>query len=91
MEGKGQIIIETKEEGENVVVTITDSGPGIPEQMQPHVFDLSATAKWEHTERGWGLYLSKMFVERHGGSIKCQSRPGKTTFRVILPYGGATT
>jgi CheY-like chemotaxis protein len=74
-----------------VVIGITDSGVGIPEEMLPRVFELFAqgdtTAHRSHTGLGIGLALSRRLIEMHGGSIEAYSDgPGSgSTFRLRVP------
>jgi signal transduction histidine kinase len=70
--------------GHDVVITVTDTGFGIPPDQLPRIFDGLHTTK----ERGMGLglYTSKAIVERHMGRISVQSKPGEgTTFTIVLP------
>ncbi|TPE53306.1 hypothetical protein FJM51_03780 [Amaricoccus solimangrovi] len=66
-----------------LVVTITDNGPGIPENLIRDVFDPFVSSKVNGT--GLGLSLVSKFVADHGGVVECDSRPGRTRFRVRLP------
>jgi two-component system, OmpR family, phosphate regulon sensor histidine kinase PhoR len=77
-----EIIIRTLEENERVWVHVKDSGPGIPEDELPRVTGKfyrgkAATAKTKGT--GLGLYLSKYFVELHGGQMQIKSTVGHGT------------
>ena len=68
-------------------VTVTDQGPGIPEEHLPHIFDrfYKGDAARTHTgSSGLGLSIVKAIVERHGGTIDVQSRPGRTVFVISL-------
>ena len=64
-------------------VCIHDSGPGIPEDLRPHIFDAFVTTKPQG--RGLGLALVAKIVRDHGGMVECISRERGTTFRVLLP------
>lgn len=64
-------------------ITITDNGPGVPEELQRHIFEPFVTSKARGT--GLGLALVSKIVADHGGVVACQSRPGHTTFRLLLP------
>jgi signal transduction histidine kinase len=91
MDGEGTLAISSKLEGEQILVRITDSGPGIPEEIQPLVFDPFFTTKKVGVGTGLGLNISRnIVVEKHNGEISVQSRPGQTTFLVRLPISGAT-
>ena len=66
-----------------LVISVTDNGPGIPEELQDHLFDAFVTSKPKGS--GLGLALVSKMVNDHGGAIEFESLPGKTTFRVMLP------
>lgn len=66
-----------------LVVTITDNGPGIPENLIRDVFDPFVSSKVNGS--GLGLSLVSKFIADHGGVVECDSRPGRTRFRVRLP------
>jgi two-component system nitrogen regulation sensor histidine kinase GlnL len=64
-------------------VSIRDNGPGIPEDIRPHLFEPFVTAK--NTGSGLGLALVAKIIGDHGGLIEVDSRPGRTDFRLHLP------
>ncbi len=71
-------------QGRSAVITVTDTGFGIPPEQLPQIFDGLHTTK----ERGMGLglYTSKAIVERHMGRMSVQSKPSEgTTFTIVLP------
>lgn len=72
-----------KSESLPLVVTITDNGPGIPENIIRDIFDPFVSSKVNGT--GLGLSLVSKFVSDHGGVVECDSRQGRTRFRVRLP------
>lgn len=66
-----------------LVVTVRDNGPGIPEDIRPHLFEAFVTSK--SSGSGLGLALVAKIVGDHGGLIEVDSRPGRTEFRLFLP------
>jgi two-component system, NtrC family, nitrogen regulation sensor histidine kinase GlnL len=66
-----------------LVVTVTDNGDGIPEDIQPHLFDPFVSTK--HNGSGLGLALVAKVIGDHGGVIEFDSQPRRTVFRVYLP------
>ncbi|HZI64100.1 MAG TPA: PAS domain-containing sensor histidine kinase, partial [Thermoanaerobaculia bacterium] len=68
-------------------VVVADSGPGIPEEERPRIFDMHFTTKTTGT--GIGLYVARSIVEAHGGEISVESEPGRgSRFRLRLPALG---
>jgi len=69
-----------------VVVTIADTGPGMPEQLQAHAFEPFFTTKEVGEGTGLGLDISRrIIVDRHSGEITLESSPGRTVLEVRLP------
>lgn len=64
-------------------VSVQDNGPGIPEDLRPHLFDAFVTTKKNGS--GLGLALVAKIVGDHGGVIDLESQPRRTVFRVRLP------
>ncbi len=62
---------------------VTDNGPGVPQDMLPHLFDPFVTTKTNGS--GLGLALVARIIGDHGGIIECDSHPSRTTFRVLMP------
>lgn len=86
MQGQGQITIRTRALGQRVQVEITDNGPGIPAEIQPRLFEAFFTTKEPGVGTGLGLHISyNIIVQKHFGDIGVKSRPGETTFTVMLP------
>jgi two-component system NtrC family sensor kinase len=80
------ILITTKDYPENIVISITDTGAGMTEEVKQHIFDPFYTTK--DIGEGTGLGLSIVFgiIEKHHGMIEVVSKPGEgTTFTVMLP------
>ncbi|MDP8960136.1 MAG: ATP-binding protein [Actinomycetota bacterium] len=85
MGDEGTLTLRTRLEDGRVVVEVTDSGPGIPGQVLPRIFEPYFTTKPPGQGTGLGLHVSYDIVGRHGGDLRVDSRPGETTFRVFLP------
>jgi signal transduction histidine kinase len=84
----GQVTIQTRHGGDEYLVTVRDTGPGISPEDQQKLFRPFVRLKSAGRERGSGLGLSlvKTVVERHGGRISVESSPGQgTLFTVHLP------
>ncbi len=89
-EAGGEIRIVTTTDGDDVVLTVTDDGPGIPPEILPRIFDPFFTTKDVGEGSGLGLSIVHGIVERHGGRITVHSARGRgTTFKVVLPRHAA--
>jgi signal transduction histidine kinase len=86
MNGKGQLQLLTRRDGEFVRVEIIDSGSGIPANIQSRIFEPFYTTKPIGKGTGLGLDIVRRIVEnRHLGHVAVESRPGRTCFIVCLP------
>lgn len=86
---RGQIRIQTILEQEEIVIRISDSGVGIPEEHLGKLFDPFFTTKPVGQGTGLGLSIAHGIVENHRGTIAVESEVGKgTTFTVRLPAQG---
>jgi two-component system NtrC family sensor kinase len=73
---------------DSVVLEVTDTGPGIPLELQTRIFEPFFTTKPTQEGTGLGLSLCRGILEAHGGSIRVQSQPGQgTSFLIELPIG----
>jgi signal transduction histidine kinase len=88
MGSRGELEIETTVEDGDVQVAIQDSGPGIPAEAVARIFEPFFTTKSKGEGTGLGLAITARIVEKHGGRINVQSRPGCTRFEVRLPVDG---
>jgi len=84
---KGKISISTRCDKTNIIITLTDTGKGIPDQIRQKIFDPFFTTKDVGKGTGQGLAIShSIVVDMHGGSISAESIPGNgATFIIIIP------
>ncbi len=86
MAGAGTLRLSTRAEGNVVVVEVGDTGPGMPQHVAARAFEPFYTTKDVGKGTGLGLDIARrIVVERHGGAINIDSRPGKTVLQVRLP------
>jgi PAS domain S-box-containing protein len=85
MQYKGELRVKVWQAGEEMAVTITDNGPGIPPEIQHRIFEAFFTTKPLGEGTGLGLDIVKKIVEKHHGRIEVQSKFGETSFIVYLP------
>ena len=87
----GRIVVHAETGGSEVKLAVEDTGPGIPEEQQSHIFD----RYWNRTGGGGlglGLYIAKGIVEAHGGKLWLRSRTGEgSTFYFTLPAGATAS
>lgn len=85
MDPGGELSVRTYRERDCVAVEIVDSGPGIPDDIQTRIFEPFFTTKPLGKGTGLGLDIVKRIIDRHKGRIYLDSKPGQTTFRILLP------
>lgn len=86
MDGAGTLRLATRAEGAAVIIEIGDTGPGMPPQVAARAFEAFYTTKDVGKGIGLGLDIAqRIIVERHGGTITIDSRPGETVLRVSIP------
>lgn len=85
MDEKGDLWIDLEEKSGMAQVRITDSGPGIPQDVLPRIFEAFYTTKPVGQGTGLGLDIVRRIVEKHQGTISVESEPGRTCFTVQLP------
>ncbi len=86
MNGGGTLRVASGTNGDDVEITVTDTGPGIPEEIRSSVFEPFVTTKPEGKGTGLGLSTVLMVVERHEGRVDFSTKVGDgTTFRILLP------
>ncbi len=87
---QGSITLNSRSDDQRVSIEVTDTGPGIPPEDLPHLFERFYRADKSRSREsggsGLGLAIAKSIVEAHGGSISATSEPGKgTTMQLQLP------
>jgi len=81
------IRIASSRDGEKIRIAFSDTGPGIPLELQQRIFDPFFTTKEVGTGTGLGLSITYSILKEYGGEISVDSRPGKgAMFLVELPY-----
>lgn len=84
----GTVVVEIAEGVEEVTLSVTDDGPGLPQEVVGKLFQPFVTTKISGT--GLGLAIVKTSIEGHGGSVEVSSEPGRTRFTLRLPKSGLT-
>lgn len=79
------LTVRTAVEPRSVLVEITDSGKGIPQDLQGRIFEPFFTTKGVGKGTGLGLDIVQRIVRNHNGTIDLESEPGRTTFSIRLP------
>jgi signal transduction histidine kinase len=87
---RGLIRVTTRREGDQVAVSISDNGCGIPQDLRARIFDPFFTTKRFGKGTGQGLAIAHaIIVDKHGGSLNLESEPGRgSTFVIRLPING---
>ena len=85
-----EISVGASIDGDEVLVTVADNGPGIPLADQPHVFERFYRVHKDRSRAvggtGLGLSIVKHVVQAHGGQVSVHSQPGRgAAFRVRIP------
>lgn len=86
-----RVLVNIRRDGENILLSVRDSGIGIPSQDQLKIFGKFFRAenarKKDNVGSGLGLYTTKRIIEKHGGKIRFESSESGTTFHITLPIG----
>lgn len=88
------VTVALARDGDDAVIEVADDGPGIPDALQPVLFERFARGDSSRSRgtgsTGLGLAIVAAVVEAHGGSVAVESRAGATAFRVRLPLASAS-
>ncbi len=79
--GKLKVLVD--KQGDEIMWKVSDTGPGIPQELRGRLFELFATGKKGGT--GLGLAIVKKIIDDHHGTVECESDPSGTTFTVRMP------
>ena len=83
---QGKVILATRRENGSVIVSVQDTGKGIPENVRPRIFEPFFTTKTNGEGTGIGLAICREIVERSGGKISAESSHEEgALFQIILP------
>jgi signal transduction histidine kinase len=86
MGGAGTLRLATRAEGDDVVIEVGDTGPGMPPEVAARAFEPFYSTKDVGKGTGLGLDIAqRIVVERHGGTITIDSLPGETVLRIRIP------
>jgi signal transduction histidine kinase/FixJ family two-component response regulator len=85
MDNRGTLTIDVTTIDEQVQISFTDSGKGIPEEIKSKIFAPFFTTKAPGEGSGLGLDIVNKIIKKHQGKIKVESIPGQTIFKVFLP------
>ena len=90
MQGQGEVTIRVVVKGRWVEIRVSDTGPGIPLELQERIFEFSYSSRSAHPGKlGFGLWWVKSLVTRFGGRVAVESPDqGGTTFILSLPLSG---
>ena len=86
----GSVQVLARRQGNRVVVSVIDDGPGIASDVREHIFEPFYTTKKEGAGMGLGLDIVRRLLLRNEGELEIDSEPGRTEFRVYLPAHSRT-
>jgi two-component system, NtrC family, sensor kinase len=90
MDGKGRLHLASSQCDDHILVSVTDSGPGVPPALHEKIFEPFFSTKGRGEGTGLGLHICRQIIAKHGGALQLDSRPGQTTFTVRLPLTTAS-
>jgi signal transduction histidine kinase/CheY-like chemotaxis protein len=86
LDGRSPWVARKVPEGQYAIVTVADTGTGIPPEVLPRIFEPFFTTKGRARAAGLGLATVHGVLQQHGGDVEVESAPGRgTTFRLFLP------
>ena len=83
---KGEVLVKLERSGDRgVVLSVGDSGPGVPETLRERIFEPLFTTKQESGNVGLGLTAARAIAAQHGGTLMLSTQPSGATFILDLP------
>lgn len=83
-ENGGTLRIQSRQDDHVIKVTLSDTGPGIPDTVIKHIYEPFYTTKPQGKGTGLGLDITRKIIERHHAQIRVESQPGNTTFSITF-------
>jgi len=88
MKYQGILTLDVGYKDGKAVIKVSDTGPGIPDDVLAKIFEPFFTTKAQGEGSGLGLSICKKIIDKHGGKMEIETKPGKTSFIVTLPKDG---
>jgi CheY-like chemotaxis protein len=85
MGAKGRLTVRSRRNVSEILITVSDTGPGIPAELQSRIFNPFFTTKIRGSGTGLGLSICNGIIRKHGGRLELDSSSEGTEFRIILP------
>jgi two-component system C4-dicarboxylate transport sensor histidine kinase DctB len=85
-DGQAPLAITAAATDSEVQISVSDDGPGVPDEIAPNLFEEFVTSHDGESGRGLGLAISRQIITAMGGSIEFRRVAGKTVFTVRLPF-----
>jgi signal transduction histidine kinase len=83
----GVLTVTTSASTAGILISVRDTGPGIPPEVLPHIFEPFFSTKEDAHRTGLGLAVAQSIVEQHGGSIAARTLDtGGAEFTILLPF-----
>ena len=84
----GYVGVEHERQGDRVFIRVRDTGPGVPREQRPRLFERYWSGKTQPKSAGLGLYIARAVVAAHGGRLELEDTPRGATFRFDLKVAG---
>jgi len=84
--GRPPVVVAAEQRDRLLRIAVSDEGPGIPEELRPHLFDRFSRGE-NGSGSGLGLAIARSYARAHGGDIVYDAAAGGARFELILPQG----